>query len=368
MPRLVFLVTEDWYFVSHRLPLAVAAKAAGFDVTVITRCGGKCELIRAAGSGIDVMSFDMARHGLNPLGLIREILAVTRLYRRIKPDLVHHVALRPLVVGGLAARLTGMRSVVSAVAGLGYAFSGGGGGWLAFLLKGLLRLALARGPVIVQNPDDAAAVERLGVKCGRVRLIAGSGVDVTRFSPLPESNGAPVVMLAARLIWDKGVGEFVEAAQILRGLARFVLVGSSDAGNPANVPESLLRVWREAGIVEWWGVCEDMPATLNAAHVICLPSYYREGLPKVLLEAMACGRACITTDTPGCREAVHHEDNGLLVPVKNALALAAAIGRLVGDPALRYRMGRRGRQRAIEEFSQERVVEATLAVYNEALA
>lgn len=361
MPRLVFLVTEDWYFVSHRLSLAVAAKKTGFDVTVITRSGGKNEAIRIA--GIDVVPVDMERRGLNPLGLMREILAVARLYRQIKPDLVHHVALRPVVVGGLAAWLTGVQRVVSAIAGLGYAFTGGRGGWLAIALKGLLRLTLGRGWVIVQNSADMAIVEQLRVAGERIRLIAGAGVDVARFSPLLEPEGMPVVMLASRLIWDKGIGEFVEAARILRGRARFVLVGSSDAGNPASVPESLVRAWEEEGIIEYWGACEDMPATLNSAHVVCLPSYYREGLPKVLLEAMACGRACVTTDTPGCREAVHHEDNGLLVPVKNPLALTAAIGRLIDEPALRYRMGQLGRQRAVEEFSQERVIEATLAVY-----
>ncbi len=365
MPKLTFLVTEDWYFISHRLPLAVAAKAAGFKVMVITRCGAKCEAIRAA--GIEVVPFSMARRGLNPLRLAREILALTRHYRRLQPDLVHHVALRAVVVGGLAARLAGVEGVVSAIAGLGYAFTGGRGGWLAFVLRALLRVALSRGQVIVQNPDDAQAVQALGVAAERIRLVPGAGVDTERFYPQPEPAGMPVVMFASRLLWDKGVAEFVEAARRLRGRARFVLVGAPDAGNPASVPEDVLRQWTADGVVEWWGAREDMPETLAQATIVCLPSY-REGLPKVLLEAMACGRPVVTTDVPGCREAVHEENNGLLVPVKDVTALAAAIARLLDDPALRQKMGARGRERAVTEFGQERIIAATLAVYREVAA
>ncbi len=364
MPRLLFLVTEDWYFVSHRLPLAVAAQAAGHEVIVVTRCGRQADAIRAA--GLAVVPFEMARRGMSPLGLLREVLGVAGLYRRLEPDIVHHVALRPVVVGGLAARLAGVKHVIAAIAGLGFAFTGQRR-WLAGVVRWLLRRALGQGVVIVQNPDDAQAVAALGVAKGRLRLIPGAGVDVERFVPLPEPSGTPVVMLASRLLWDKGVAEFVAAARQLRGRARFVLVGAPDPGNPASVSEEDMAAWQREGVIEWWGQREDMPATLNAAHIVCLPSY-REGLPKVLLEAMACGRACIATDAPGCRDAVRHEDNGLLVPVKDAAALAAAIARLLDDPALRQRMGARGRERAMREFSQERIIGETLAIYRETMA
>lgn len=366
MPRLVFLVTEDWYFVSHRLPLAIAARNAGFDVTAITRCGTKCAAIRAA--GIEVVPFEMARRGLNPLALLREVLALSRLYRRLRPDIVHHVALRPVVVGGLVARLAGVEGVVSAIAGMGYAFTGGRGGWLALTLRILLRAALRRGRVIVQNPDDARAVKTLGVAQERIHMIPGAGVDVQAFSPRPEPAGMPVVMLASRLLWDKGVGEFVAAARRLAGRARFVLVGAPDSGNPASVTADTLRQWTAEGVVEWWGAREDMPATLAQATIVCLPSSYREGLPKVLLEAMACGRPVITTDAPGCRDCVRDGDNGLLVPVKDVEALTASITRLLENSDERKRMGARGRQRAVEEFSLERVIAATLAVYREVQA
>lgn len=364
--KLLFLVSEDWYFVSHRLPLAKAALAAGFRVTVVTRCRARCEAIRAA--GIEVVPFAMARRELSPFGLLREVGALTRLYRRLRPDIVHHVALRPVVVGGLAARLAGIRGVVSAIAGLGYAFTAGRGGWLAFALRALLRVVLAQGWVIVQNPDDERAVRALGVSPTLVFTMPGAGVDVEAFLPRPEPEGAPVVMLASRLLWDKGVGEFVEAARRLAGRARFVLVGSPDPGNPASLPEARLRQWEKEGVVEWWGYSVDMAATLAQATIVCLPSYYREGLPKVLLEAMACGRPVITTDAPGCRDCVCDGDNGLLVPVRDADALARAIARLLDDAALRQRMGARSRERAVEEFSQERVIAATLAVYREVLA
>lgn len=358
--RLVFLVTEDWYFVSHRLPLAIAAKQAGFQVTVVTRCSETYRQIEAA--GITVIHFDMARRGMNPLGLLREIVGVARLYRRLRPDIVHHVALRPVVVGGLAARLAGVSGVASAIAGMGFAFTGGRGGWLAWILRALLRLALARGRVIVQNPEDVAAVAKLGVAPQRITLIAGAGVDTARFAPQPEPEGKPVVMLASRLLWDKGVGEFIEAARRLKGWARFVLVGAPDPDNPASVNEDDLRRWVAEGAVEWWGPQQDMPAVLNQAQVVCLPSY-REGLPKVLLEAMACGRPVVTTDAPGCRDCIGDGDNGLIVPIKDAGALAAAIARLLNDPALRQRLGARGRARAVTQFAQERVIDQTLAIY-----
>ncbi len=365
MPRLLFVVTEDWYFVSHRLPLAQAAKAAGYEVAVATRCGEKCAAIRA--EDIEVIPFEMARRGLNPLGLLREVFALVRVLRHVQPDVVHLVALRPVVVGGLAARFAKTRHLVSAIAGLGFAFTAGRSGLLSLTLRSLLRLALSHGHVIVQNPDDRAQVLRLGVGIERIHLIPGAGVDVKYFRPQPEPDGPPVVMLAARMLWDKGVGEFVAAARILRGRARFVLVGGPDTGNPASVTEENLLGWQREGVVEWWGQQDDMAMTLSQACIVCLPSY-REGLPKVLLEAMACGRPCITTDAPGCRDAVRHEDYGLLVPVGDAAALAAAMARLLDDPALRQSMGNRGRQRAVEEFSVERVIEATLAVYREVQA
>lgn len=368
MPKLLFVVTEDWYFVSHRLALAVAAQSAGFDVAVVTRFGKHRQTIEDA--GLRAIPFEMNRRGLNPLTLLREALALAGIYRRERPDVVHHVALRPVVVGGLAARLAGIRRTVSAVTGMGFLFTDGGRlPWVRLAMQRVLPWLLSRGLTIVQNDDDARQLVACGLPMARLRLILGAGVDTERFAPGLASAAAtaPVVLMASRLLWDKGVGEFVEAARRLRGRgARFVLVGAPDADNPASITDADLNQWLAEGVLEWWGHSEDMATTLSRADLFCLPSY-REGLPKVLLEAMACGKACITTDTPGCRDAVQHKDNGLLVPVKNAEALSAAIGRLLDDPVECRRMGARGRERAVGEFSQERVIETTLAVYLEAL-
>jgi glycosyltransferase involved in cell wall biosynthesis len=365
---MLFVVTEDWYFVSHRLALAVEARRAGFDVAVATRFGSHRLAIEDA--GLRAIPFEMKRRGLNPVTLLREAVELAGICRREHPDVVHLVALRPVMVGGLAARMAGVSGVVSAVTGMGFLFTDSGRlPWIRRSVQKVLPWLLSKGLTIVQNEDDARQLAGFGLPAGYLRLIPGAGVDTTRFTPGPTSATVPVVMMASRLLWDKGVGEFVDAAQALRGKdARFVLVGAIDADNPASISDVDLRQWVAKGVVEWWGHSEDMAATLTRADIVCLPSSYREGLPKALLEAMACGKACVTTDTPGCREAVRHEDNGLLIPPKNATALASAIGRLLDHPEERQRMGVRGRERAVEEFSQERVIEATLAVYREVLA
>jgi glycosyltransferase involved in cell wall biosynthesis len=235
------------------------------------------------------------------------------------------------------------------------------------------RLALSgrASRVILQNPDDAAFLRRLGVLGdeSRVAIIRGSGVEMQDYPARPEPAGEPLVILPARMLWDKGVGEFVAAATLLRSRsvkARFALVGDADGANPAAIPESQLRLWQAEGIVEWWGFRDDMADVLASAHIVCLPSY-REGLPKVLIEAACCGRPVVATDVPGCREIVRNDDNGLLVPLRDVEGLANALERLIRDGALREQMGARGRQRVREEFRAQRVVEETLAVYREVL-
>lgn len=367
MPKLLFVVTEDWYFVSHRFVLAIEARRAGFNVVVATRFGSHRRAIEDA--GLRAIPFEMNRRGLNPLALLREAVKLAGIYRRERPDVLHLVALRPVVVGGLAARIAGVRRVVSAVTGMGFLFTDGGRlPWIRRAVQRVLPWLLSRGLTIVQNSDDASQLAAFGLCSDCIRLIPGAGVDTKRFAPVVTSADVPVVMMASRLLHDKGITEFVEAARTLRGRdARFVLVGAIDPYNPASISDAELKRWMSEGVVEWWGQSEDMAATMARANIVCLPSY-REGLPKVLLEAMACGKVCVATDVPGCREAVHHEDNGLLVPAKDAAALASAISRLLDHPDERRRMGARGRARAVEQFSQERVIETTLAVYREVLA
>lgn len=366
--KLLFLVTEDWYFVSHRLPLAVAACAAGYEVVVATRVRDKAAAIEAA--GVRVIPIEMDRGGMNLPRELATLFRLWRLYRRERPGIVHHVALKPVLLGGLAARLAGVRAVVGAVAGLGFLFSGDRrASRVARLLKWSLPGLIGRGFAIVQNPEDAAMLADCGVAPARIRLIRGAGVDTNCFSPRPELPGTPLVVLPARMLRDKGVGEFVEAARMLRErgvAARFALVGAPDPANPASIAETELRAWMVEGVVEWWGQREDMPEVYAACHVVCLPSY-REGLPKALLEAAASGRPIVTTDTPGCREVVRHEENGLLVPPRDVPSLAEALERLIRDAALRKEMGERGRRMVEECFAIEQICAETLAVYRELL-
>lgn len=368
--RLLYFVTEDWYFCSHRLPLAVAAREAGYEVTVLTRVARHGELIRS--QGLRLVPIELSRRGLNPLeeiGLLRRIVGA---YREARPHLVHQVAMKPVVYGSIAAWVAGVPHLLNALAGLGFLFTSER--LQARALRPLVRLALnrlLRGPgnrVILQNPDDEALlVGGLGIPAGQVRLIRGSGVDLDRFRCIPEPPGPPLVLLASRLLWDKGVGEFVEAARTLRerGVeARFALVGDPDPENPSSVPDALLDRWRQEGAVEIWGQRGDMPEVIAQCHVVCLPSY-REGLPKVLLEAAACGRALVAADVPGCREVVRHEVNGLLVPARDSGALAAALERLVTDRSLRQTLGSRSRAIAEAEFGVERIIDQHLRLYRE---
>ncbi|MFQ5773404.1 MAG: glycosyltransferase family 4 protein [Kiloniellaceae bacterium] len=368
-PTLLLTINDAGFFLSHRLPIAQAAAAAGYRVHVAAARSPAAETIAA--HGLVFHPLPLSRRGLGPWREVRTFWSIYRLYRSLAPDLVHQVTVKPVLYGGLAARLAGVPAVVNAVSGLGYVFVDRGwkAGVLRSAIKAAYRIALAQrnGRVIFQNLDDREEFAAQGlVNPDASVLIKGSGVDLARFAPKPEPEGVPLVMLASRMLRDKGVGEFVEAARVLRkkgARARFVLVGDTDAGNPAAIARDRLKAWRREGVVEWWGHREDMPGVLAQAHVVCLPSY-REGLPKILIEAAACGRPIVASDVPGCREIARAGDNALSVPIRDAEALARAIERLIADPDLRRRMGARGRSIAEAEFSVARVVRETLAVYN----
>jgi len=370
--KVLYFITEDWYFLSHRLPLALAARDAGYDVAVATRVNTQGDSIRQA--GIRLIPLKLSRRGMNVISELMTFVRLLRLYRREKPDLVHHVAMKPVLYGSLVARLAGVPHVVNALAGLGYVFTSDQ--LTAHILNPLISCAFRmllsskNSRLILQNRDDLALfIHKRFISEERTALVRGSGVDTAAFSPTLEPPGLPVVMLASRMLWDKGVKEFVEAARILKRLsihARFVLVGDTDLQNPSAIPQGQLTAWHTEGIIEWWGHREDMPTVFSEAHIICLPSF-REGLPKVLIEAAACGRPIVTTDAPGCREIVNNEVNGLLVPVRNEMELANAIQRLIESPELRQTMGARGREIVLKEFSVEKVVSETMAVYESLL-
>jgi glycosyltransferase involved in cell wall biosynthesis len=364
----VYVVTEDWYFWSHRLDLARAAREAGYEVIVATRVTDHGERIR--GEGFQLEPLEMVRRSCN---LFREVIAIAelvRLYRRVRPDVVHHVAMKPILYGSLAAWVTRVPAVINAFAGLGYAFMDERNGLVRWCVKTALRIVLRLGHsvVLVQNHDDQDRLVGEGVvPASRTRLIAGSGIDVALYSLQPQPSGIPVVVLPARMLWDKGVGEFVVAARRLKrkGVhARFILVGRRDEHNPAAISGSRLKEWVQEGVVEWWGHREDMPAVYATAMLVVLPSY-REGLPKVLLEAAACGKAIVTTDVPGCRDIVRDRINGLLVAPRDSMALATAIEELLSDQEAREVMGQRSRTRVVAEWSGPRITEQVLGLYHD---
>jgi len=323
-------------------------------------------------AGLRFHPLPLSRAGRNPLRELVAYRSLVALYRARRPDLVHHVTLKSVVYGTAAARRTGVPAVLNAVAGLGSVFldDSASGRVLRETVLAVYRRAVRHPNMVMlfQNPDDAAAFRRLGLAPAATRAtIRGSGVDLHQFAPSPEPTGAPVVLLPARLLRDKGVFEFVAAAERLRAAgssARFVLVGDID-DNPSAVPRSILEAWARAGVVECWGYRSDMPAVLAEATIVCLPSY-REGMPKALLEAAACGRPIVTSDVPGCRDCVT-PDTGILVPAKDFAALADALAALLADQPRRAAMAVAARDLAVREFGVSAVIASTLALYRKLL-
>lgn len=364
---LVFVVNDADFFLSHRAVLARAAAADGWRVHVAVADGGRGRLPETP--AWRVHRIPMSRSGLSPIGNMRSLLALVRLCRKLRPSVVHAVAVKAVVLGGAAARLAGVRGRVLAIAGLGHVFTERGCvGGLARLASRILLpwLAGREGLVIVQNESDQAWARAARIDNTRLVLIPGSGVDLAVFAQRPEPPGPLRAVLPARMIWKKGVDEFVEAARLLRARGvplEFALAGAPDPGNPGSVPEATLQAWNDDGLVAWLGHCEDMPAVIGDSHIVALPSFYGEGVPKALLEAAAIGRPVVTTDTPGCGSAVAHEETGLLVPTRDPKALAAALERLAQDGDLRRRLGTAGRARAERLFDVSGVVDRHLAIY-----
>jgi glycosyltransferase involved in cell wall biosynthesis len=379
-PKLIFLVTEDWYFWSHRLPIARAARDAGFEVVVASREREHGGRIRAEGFRLEGLRW--RRRGDRVTGAARAVAAIAALYRREQPDIVHHVALKPVLFGGAALRLAFPRRAerpccIAAINGLGSGLSAAGPARAA-LYRGL-RHATKDARVIVQNPEDSEALAALGIDPPRLILIRGSGVDTVHFAPLPEPCGSTVtVALVGRMLRSKGVLDAVAAVRRLRaeGLAiELVLAGPTDPDNPDSLDDRALTVLAAEPGVTWLGRVEDVRVVWAEAAIAVLPSTYGEGLPKSLLEAAACGRAIVASDMPGCREIVPSggpgnkpgEETGLLVPPGDVAALAAAIGALARDKERRRAMGRAGRLLVEREFAEERIAAQTLALYESAL-
>lgn len=366
-PVLVYLVTEDWYFLSHRIPMALAAQRAGYDVHVATHVVNGGERIKALGFHLHPLNW--RRGSVNPADLVTIVREVRALYRRLKPDLTHHVALQPSVIGSLAAWGLPVTQL-NAFAGLGSTFTSQSlkSRIVRPVFKTLLRWILnrRRSAALVQNGDDRAAITAIGVDAARVFLIPGSGVDVDVLTPMPEPDGVVTLGYVGRLLEDKGLRSLIAAHDLMtrRGVAvKLLIAGQTDPANPASIPDAEIDSWKRRANITLLGHVNDVRDVWARAHIAVLPSR-REGLPKSLLEAAACGRPMIASDVPGCREIARHGVNGLLVPADDAGALAAAIEKLAGDPALRRQYGAAGRHLVETEFSSERIGAKTVALYD----
>lgn len=365
--RLLIIVNNPAFFLSHRLAIAQEASALGYKVHIATMDGPEVARVRAYGFQHHVIP--LTRSGKNPFQELKSIFALWGLIRRLSPAVVHAVTIKPVLYGGIATRLARRGRFLAAISGLGYIFTQGTG-WLRRVVLWLYRWALG-GPgtrVIFQNPHDQALLLKAGVvQAAQCVLIPGSGVDLAHFEVQAEPPKPIVIFMAARLLKDKGVREFVQAARLSQAAGydwRWRLAGSPDPGNPGSIQAQDMNSWHAQGVIEWLGERQDISQLYAQAHIAVLPSY-REGLPKSLIEAAAAGRPVVTTDVPGCRDAIIADKTGLLVPVRDASALMQAVEVLALDPERRARMGAAARRLAEQRFALNQVVAAHMALYEE---
>ncbi|HUK09116.1 MAG TPA: glycosyltransferase family 4 protein [Stellaceae bacterium] len=372
-PKLLFVYADDRFFWSHRLALARAALLRGYEVVI---AAGVYQYAREIEElGLRLIPLKLHRGTSSPFSEWAAVRQLKRIYLSERPDLIHQVAIKAMLFGSIAGFGRAPVPVVNEVTGLGYLATASSvrAALLRFVIWRAFRLFLNRRHqvVLVENGEDKqTVVNELKVPEHNVMFTRGPGVNVKVFRPTPESSVFPIVLLASRMLWIKGVREFVGAAQMLRkkGVpARFVLAGDSDSNNPSCVPRAQLVEWQASGAAEWWGHQQDMPGLFRQANLVCLPSHGGEGVPKVLMEAAASGRAIVTTAVPGCRDIVRDGINGLVVQPKDPTALAQAIETLLNDASLRSEMGKRGRDIAVREYSQEAAVRETLDLYERLL-
>jgi glycosyltransferase involved in cell wall biosynthesis len=371
--KILLFSNSDWYLYNFRLSLALALRDSGHDVLLLSPAGPYSEKFRDI--GLRWLPLPMTRRSLNPLREIASVLWLRELIRRECVDLVHGFTIKGAVYGSIAARLARVPKRVCSIDGLGYVFASNDikAKCLRPLVRTLLRFALDSEDtrLIVQNRDDVSFFEK---KClidaRRIRMISGAGVDCNRFKKGGERVAGDTlrVLLAARLLWDKGIAEYVEAARLLKEQGQNILMllaGMPDPGNPDTLTNEIVQGWADEGLIEWLGHVPDMAGLLATVHVVVLPTAYREGLPTALIEGAACGLPLITTDMPGCREVVTHEVDGLIIPVRDSNALANAIILLNNDPALSARLGSAAQAKALQQFDEKIVIEQTVSLYSE---
>ncbi len=370
-PRLLYLVTEDWAFCSHRVPTAQGAHDAGYQVGVLTRVAQHGEAITAL--GYDLFPLAWARRSLNPLLALRDLWQIAGYYRRLKPQVVHHVALKAVLLGGLAARLVAVPHQVAAVNGVGFIFTDAG--LKARILRAafvpLLRFVLRRPSVQVwfQNQDDRALFITLGIVADeQTILLRGSGVDTDKLQPLPEPDGAVTCAYAGRMLHSKGIDLLVEAQQACRnaGVALNLLLAGLPDDNPTSFSATQLENWAKLPGVSYLGQVKNIGDLWARAHIAVLPCRVREGLPKTLLDAAACGRPIVASDLAGVRE-IAQPGNALLVPPNDVFALTGALKQLATDAPLRAKLGAAGRALVMGEMAASAIRGKTAAIYRNLL-
>jgi glycosyltransferase involved in cell wall biosynthesis len=370
--KIILVANTDWYLFNFRTSLARFLREQDFEVVLVSPTGKFAPQLQ--NSGFRWIPWQVGRQSLSPWKELTSFIKLVQIYQKEKPDLVHHFTIKPVLYGSLAAQITRVRGIVNAITGLGYVFLSheAKARWIQRGVRLFYRQIFSRphcAAIFENDTDRQRFIQDRLVPASQTWLIEGVGVDPEYYSPVPEQEGKPLVILPARMLWDKGVGTLVEAARILypQQKARVALVGEPDPGNPSNIDAATLESWVREGVVEWWGWQQDMRAVYQASHIVTLPSM-GEGIPTALLEAASCARPIVASDTSGCRDVVLHGVNGLLVPRNDPPALAAALEQLVCDPELRGRMGRAGRQMVLERFTNVQINEKTLAVYLHALS
>ncbi len=384
MPHNVAMVhNDDWFLYRFRSPLLRKLKSRGCTVFAVAPAGRAVSAFEQEEIGF--IDWPLSRGSLNPFTEILRVLTLWRIYRKTKTQLAQHFTVKPNIYGPIAARLAGVPVILSSVEGLGYLFTSKDfkAALIRPIVTALYRLAFAlTDAVVFQNRDDISVLRGLGLlPQSKVRHIPGGvGVNTTVFSPeavdadtkrkLRRSIGLPdsglIVVLAARMLWHKGVAEFVECARVLtqKKDTHFLLVGPIDTGNPAAIPIETLHEWDQTGIITYLGEREDIRDILALSDLLLLPSFYREGTPTILVEGAAMGKPIVTTDFPGCREVVEHGVNGLLVPPNDTLALTCAVEKLLDSPKLRGQFADAGRRRAVAEFDESKINARFMELYN----
>lgn len=365
--KVFYVVNVDWFFLSHRLPLALAMKEAGHDVFILTKDTGKRGAIEA--QGLKFINVDFERSGSNPVKELLLIKTLRALYKKHRPDIIHHVTIKPAIYGSIAAKVLKKVRIINAISGLGYNFIEGRDGYVQKVVRRLMKFAYSKNVnFIFQNPDDLNLYQSLGfLTKDNYKLIKGAGVDQNEYPYTePVKKEKLEIVITARMLVDKGIRELIKASELLfekwQGKIKFLLVGDLDPFNLAGMKEEEIQTAVKPGYLEWMGYSSDIKSVLKSSDIVCLPSY-REGLPKSLIEAMAIGRPIVTTHAPGCKECVDEGVNGFMVPVKATTELAEALEKLISDEQLRLKMGKASRTKMMAEMSLQKVVQETVSFY-----